>query len=199
MPDWAADRGLLSKRWWVVLLRGIVAVIFGFLAFTWPHLTIATLIILFGYYAFVHGLIALVTAVGFGKAAANRWLLALEGVVGIGAGIATLRSPSTTAMVLILFVWIWAVITGVLRIAEAIRLRKQIQGEVWLALSGVVTIAFGLMLRLRPVAGLVALAWIIAAYALLFGFLEIMLGLELRSLRRTGVEGPQWGGGLKAA
>lgn len=199
MPDWAGNRGLLSKRWWTVLLRGIAAVVFGILAFAWPHLTISTLILLFGYYALIHGIFALGTAIGYRQEAVNRWLLALEGVVGIGAGIVTLRSPATTTVILIFFVWIWALVTGVVRIAEAIRLRKQIQGEMWLALSGVVTIAFGLMLRLRPIAGLVALAWIIAAYALLFGLLEIMLSLELRALKRTAIDRTQWGGGLKAA
>jgi uncharacterized membrane protein HdeD (DUF308 family) len=199
MPDWAGNTGLLSKRWWTVLLRGIAAVVFGILAFAWPHLTIATLILLFGYYALIHGIFALGAAIGFRQEAVNRWLLALEGVVGIAAGIITLRSPTTTAVVLIFFVWIWALVTGVVRIAEAIRLRKQIQGEMWLALSGVVTIAFGLMLRLRPLAGLVALAWIIAAFALLFGLLEIMLSLELRALKRNTIDRPQWGGGLEAA
>jgi uncharacterized membrane protein HdeD (DUF308 family) len=93
-----------------------------------------------------------------------------------------LRSPTTTAMVLIFFVWVWAIATGILRIAEAIRLRKAIRGEVWLALSGVVTVVFGLMLFLRPVAALIGLAWVIAAYALLLGLFEILQGLELRTL-----------------
>jgi uncharacterized membrane protein HdeD (DUF308 family) len=199
MADIPAITGLFTRRWWVVVLRGIVAVIFGVLAFAWPHLTVATLILLFAYYALVHGMFALITAIGFRQEAANRWLLALEGVVGIAAGVLTLRSPSTTAMVLIFFVWIWALATGVVRIAEAIRLRKQIKGEVWLALSGVVTIAFGLMLRLRPIAGLIALAWIIAAYALLFGLFEIMLGLELRTLRRAWIDNARRGGTLKVA
>ena len=131
----------------------------------WPHLTIATLVLLFGWYALIHGISSLVAAIGYRPEDGNRLLL--EGVVGIWAGIVTLRSPTATAMVLIFFVWIWAIATGELRIAEAIRLRKEIRGEVWLALSGVVTVVFGLMLLLRPVAGLIALAWIIAAYALL--------------------------------
>jgi uncharacterized membrane protein HdeD (DUF308 family) len=182
MPDSAVDRGLFTRRWWVVLLRGVVAVIFGVMAFAWPHLTIATLVLLFGWYALIHGISSLISAIAYRPEAGNRWLLALEGVVGIWAGIVTLRSPSATALVLIFFVWIWAIATGILRIVEAIRLRKQIRGEVWLALSGVVTVAFGLMLMLRPVAGLIALAWIIAGYALLLGLFEIMLGLELRTL-----------------
>ena len=174
--------GPFNRRWWTVLLRGVIAIIVGLMAFTWPHLTIATLVLLFGWYALIHGIFAIIGAIGYRPEAGNRWLLALEGVVGIWAGIVTLRSPSITAVVLIFFVWAWAIATGILRIVEAIRLRKQITGEVWLALSGVVTVAFGLMLMLRPVAGLIALAWIIAAYALLQGLFEIMLGLELRTL-----------------
>lgn len=182
MSDSLAIRGRFTRRWWVVLLRGVIAVIFGVMAFAWPHLTIATLVLLFGWYALFHGVSSLIAAIGYRPEAGNRWLLVLEGVVGLWAGIVTLRSPTTTAVVLIFFVWIWAIATGILRIVEAIRLRRQISGEVWLVLSGVVTVAFGVMLMLRPVAGLIALAWVIAAYALLFGLLEILLGLELRTV-----------------
>jgi uncharacterized membrane protein HdeD (DUF308 family) len=181
-------RGLFTRRWWVVLLRGVIAVIFGLMAFAWPHLTVATLVLLFGWYALIHGISSIAAAIGYRPEAGNRLLLVLEGVVGIWAGIVTLRSPTVTAVVLIFFVWIWAIATGVLRIIEAIRLRKEIRGEVWLALSGVVTVVFGLMLLLRPVAGLIALAWIIAAYALLLGLCEILLGLELRTLGHARLE-----------
>src|SRR5215469_9685080 len=122
----SANAGLFTRRWWVVLLRGVIAIIFGLMAFAWPHLTIATLVLLFGWYALIHGIFAVIAAIGYRPEAGNRWLLALEGVVGIGAGIVTLRSPSTTALVLIFFVWVWAIATGILRIFEAIRLRRQI-------------------------------------------------------------------------
>ena len=182
MTDSQVTRNLFARRWWVVLLRGVIAVIFGLMAFAWPHLTIATLALLFGLYALIHGISSMFAAIAYRPEAGNRWLLALEGVVGIWAGIVTLRSPTATAMVLIFFVWVWAIATGILRIAEAIRLRKAIRGEVWLALSGVVTVVFGLMLFLRPVAALIGLAWVIAAYALLLGLFEILQGLELRTL-----------------
>jgi uncharacterized membrane protein HdeD (DUF308 family) len=185
VTDSSVTKRLFTRCWRVVLLRGVIALIFGLAAFIWPHLTLATLVMLFGWYALVHGIFSMVAAIGYQPESGNRWLLALEGVVGMLAGIITLRSPTATALVLIFFVWIWAVATGILRIAEAIRLRNEIRGEVWLALSGVVTVVFGLMLRLRPIAGLVALAWIIAAYALLLGLLEILLGLELRAMGRT--------------
>lgn len=177
--------GLFVGRWWAVLLRGLTAVAFGVLALAWPHVTFAVLILLFGLYALMHGIFSLVAAITSRGQGGNRGLLVVEGVVGIAAGIVTLRSPSTTAMVLIFCVWVWAVATGVLRIAEAIRLRKYIPGELWLALSGVVTVAFGLMIMLRPVIGALGLAWIIAGYALLLGLFEIMLGCELRAVRRA--------------
>jgi uncharacterized membrane protein HdeD (DUF308 family) len=172
------------SRWWVVVLRGLAAVAFGILAFAWPHVTIGALALLFGYYALAHGVISLAAALGGRGEPASRWLLAFEGIVGIGAGIVTLRSPSRTAMVLVLFVWVWAIATGLLRIAEAIRLRKEISGEIWLALSGVVTVIFGIILILRPIVGVIGLAWVIAGYALLLGLFEILLGCELRGLRR---------------
>ena len=178
-------RNLFARRWWVVLLRGVIAVIFGLMAFAWPHLTLATLALLFGLYALIHGISSMFAAVAYRPEAGNRLLLALEGVVGIWAGVVTLRTPSTTAMVLIFFVWVWAIATGILRIVEAIRLRKEISGEVWLALSGVVTVLFGVVLMLRPLAGVIALTWVIAGYALIFGLFEIMLGWELRALRQA--------------
>jgi uncharacterized membrane protein HdeD (DUF308 family) len=178
--------GLFLGRWWTVLLRGVAAVAFGVLVFVWPHLTVATLVLLFGFYALTHGLSSMIAAIFNRQKTRNRWLLAFEGVIGIWAGMVTLRAPSTTAMVLIFFVWAWAMATGILRIVEAIRLRKEISGEIWLALSGVVLILFGFMLRLRPVMAVIDLAWVIAACALLFGLFEIMLGRELRSVQHAG-------------
>jgi uncharacterized membrane protein HdeD (DUF308 family) len=179
---------LFVGPWWTVVLRGLTAVAFGLATFAWPHLTLATLVLLFGFYALIHGIFSLIAAVGI-RQTGDRWLLALEGVVGIWAGVVTLRTPSTTAMVLIFFVWVWAIATGILRIAEAIRLRKEISGEVWLALSGVVTVLFAVMLMLRPVIGLIGLASLIAGYALILGLFEILLGWELRAMRNTQITG----------
>ena len=177
--------GLFLGRWWTVLLRGVAAVTFGVLMFAWPHLTVAKLILLFGIYALTHGLVSLIAAIANRQKSRSRWLLAFEGVIGIWAGLVTLRSPLTTAVVLIFFIWVWALVTGILRIFEAIRLRKEISGEVWLALSGVVLVLFAFMLRLRPTLGGFDLAWVIGATALLFGLFEIMLGRELRSMQHA--------------
>jgi uncharacterized membrane protein HdeD (DUF308 family) len=173
---------LFVGRWWVVVLRGLAAVTFGLLAFALPHLTLTTLAFLFGGFALVYGVFSLFGAIRGRRQGASRWLLAIEGVIGLWAGIVTLRTPSTTPTILILFIWVWAVATGILRIAEAIRLRKEISGGVWLALSGVLGVLFGLLLILRPAVDVITLAWIIAGYALLLGIFEIMLGVELRSV-----------------
>jgi uncharacterized membrane protein HdeD (DUF308 family) len=174
---------LFGARWWAVLLRGIVAIAFGVLAFAWPGVTVATLVVMFGLYALVDGVFSLLTAIGGRRHREDRWLLALEGIIGIWAGVVTLRAPEVTAVVLVFFISIWAMATGFLRIAAAIRLRKEISGEVWLALSGVLAVLFALMLIMRPVVGVLGLVWLIAGYALVLGVFEIMLGVELRSLR----------------
>lgn len=179
----SANAALFVRRWWVVLLRGLAALTFGVLAFTWPHLTLRTLVLLFGCYALVYGLFSLVAAVTNRRSDKNRWLLGLEGVVGLTAGVVTLRMPSTTALVLVLLVCPWAIATGILRIIEAIRLREEISGAIWLILSGIVTLILAMLLILRPVSGVAELGRIIAGYAVLLGFLEVLLGYDLRSIR----------------
>jgi uncharacterized membrane protein HdeD (DUF308 family) len=172
--------GLFAGRWWAVILRGVVAITFGVLAFSWPGVTLATLVLLFGFYALLDGVVSLLTAIGGRRQRDDRWLLALEGVVGVWAGVVTLRAPAVTAAVLVFFISIWAMTTGFLRIAAAVRLRKEISGEVWLALSGVLSILFALMLILRPAVGALTLIWVIAGYAMIMGVFLIMLGVELR-------------------
>jgi uncharacterized membrane protein HdeD (DUF308 family) len=172
--------GLFAGRWWAVLLRGLIAIAFGVLAFTWPGITLATLVLLFGFYALLDGTFSLITAIGGRRRRDDRWLLMLEGVVGIWAGVVTLRAPAVTAVVLVFFMSIWAMSTGFLRIVGAIRLRKEISGEVWLVLSGLASVLFAFMLMLRPGVGALALVWIIAGYALIMGVFLVMLGIELR-------------------
>jgi uncharacterized membrane protein HdeD (DUF308 family) len=171
---------LFAGRWWAVLLRGLIAIAFGVLAFMWPSVTLATLVLLFGCYALVDGSFSLITAIGGRRRRDDRWLLALEGIVGIWAGIVTLRAPAVTAIVLVFLMSMWAMATGFLRVVAAIRLRKEISGEVWLVLSGLASVLFALMLMFRPAVGALALVWIIAGYALVMGLFLVMLGIELR-------------------
>jgi uncharacterized membrane protein HdeD (DUF308 family) len=172
--------GLFAGRWWAVLMRGLIAIAFAVLAFTWPGVTLATLVVLFGFYTLLDGAFSLISAIGGRRLRDDRWLLMLEGVVGIWAGVVTLRAPAVTAVVLVFFMSIWAMSTGFLRILGAIRLRKEISGEVWLALSGLASVLLAFMLMLRPGVGALALVWIIAGYVLIIGVSLVMLGIELR-------------------
>ena len=176
--------GLFTKNWWVLLLRGIVAMLFGILAFARPGLTLAALVLLFGFYALVDGIFSLIAAFSGWQYREDRWLLVLEGLIGLGAGFVTLRSPAITAVALIFFIAVWALATGVLRIVEAIRLRKEVSGEFWLALSGILSVLFAFLVMLRPAAGALAMAWVIGWWALFMGAMLVMLSLKLRSLRR---------------
>jgi uncharacterized membrane protein HdeD (DUF308 family) len=167
-----------------VLLRGLMAVAFGVLAFAWPGVTIPRLVLLFGLYAIAHGVLSAAAAIG-NRGQHGSLLLAIEAIVGIWAGVMTLRTSAATPMAFVLLVWLWAIGTGILRIAEAIRLRKDIPGDVWLALSGVVTVLFGFMLLSHIFVGVIGLAFLIAAFAVICGIFEILLGWELRALRRA--------------
>jgi len=174
---------MFTRNWWVLMLRGIAAVLFGFLAITSPGITAAVLVLLFGIYALIDGCCAIFAAIGGWKHREDRWLLLLEGLIGIGAGLATLYAPGITAVALMFFIAAWALATGVLKIVAAIRLRKEISGEFWLALSGVVSVVFAFLVMLRPAAGALTLAWLIGWYAIFLGGMLVMLSFRLRSLR----------------
>jgi len=179
---------LLTKNWWVMLLRGIVAVLFGILAFSRPLMTLAVLVLLFGVYALVDGGFSLVSALAGWRYREDRWLLLLEGLVGLWAGFITLTTPAITALALVFFIAIWALATGVLKIVGAIRLRREISGEFWLALSGIASVVFACLVMMRPAAGALAMIWVIGWFALLQGVLLVILSFKLRSLRGRFVE-----------
>jgi uncharacterized membrane protein HdeD (DUF308 family) len=175
---------LFAGRWWALALRGLVAILFGVLAFGWPGVTAATLVMLFGFYALFDGIFSLVSAIGGRRSREDRWLLALEGIVGLWAGILALRAPLLTATVLVFLIAMWAMITGFLRIVAAFRLRKEISGEMLLALSGLLSVLFALMLMFRPGVSALGLVWVIGGYAVVLGIVLIMLGFELRHKQR---------------
>jgi uncharacterized membrane protein HdeD (DUF308 family) len=166
----------------------MAALALGVLAIAWPDMTQAKLVKLFGMYALLHGLLSLVAAIG-GRGQPGCGLLGTEGAVGLWAGILTLHPLVPSPMISVMLIWIWAAATGVLQIAEAIRLRKEISGDVWLALGGMATLLFGAMVGLRPFIGMMGLAVVILVFALVWGVFEILLGQELRSLRHGGMAG----------
>jgi uncharacterized membrane protein HdeD (DUF308 family) len=169
-----------ADHWWAFALRGVAAVIFGILAFVWPGVTLAVLVLLWGAYALVDGILALVAAFRTGQD--HRWWLIVEGVVGIAAGVVTSVWPGLTALVLIYIIAVWALITGVLEILAAIRLRRVVENEWWMALGGLASLIFGVILLIAPGAGALALIWLIAAYAIIFGVLLLALAIRLRGL-----------------
>ena len=176
--------GIFARNWWVLLFRGMLAIVFGILALRLPLLTLTTLVLLFGVYAAIDGGLSMVGALtGWGHRE-NRWLLLLEGLIGVGASFVMLRSPVTTAVALTFFIAAWALATGTLKIVQAIRLRREISGEFWLALSGILSVAFAFLIMLRPVAGTLTIIWVIGWYALVMGVVLIFLSFELRGLRR---------------
>jgi uncharacterized membrane protein HdeD (DUF308 family) len=170
----------LAKNWWLVLLRGIAAIVFGVLAFVWPGLTLLTLVILYGAYALVDGIFSLIAAFSGGAKPVPTWWLIVIGLAGIAAGILTFLWPGITAFVLIIFIGAWAIVHGIFEIVGAIRLRKEIDNEWWLILAGALSVIFGLIVLIAPGAGALGLIWVIGAYSIVFGILLIGLSLRLR-------------------
>jgi uncharacterized membrane protein HdeD (DUF308 family) len=169
----------LAKNWWLLLLRGIAAIIFGLLAFAWPGLTLLTLILFYGAFALVDGVLAIIAAIASG-APAPRWWLAIVGLLGIAAGLLTFLMPGLTALVLLFFIAGWAIATGVFQIIGAIKLRKEIDNEWLLILGGIISVLFGVSMMLAPGAGALALVWVIGAYSIVMGALFVALAFRLR-------------------
>lgn len=174
---------VMIRNWWVFALRGALALIFGILAFIWPQATLLTLVLLFGAYALVDGIFAVIAGISSYGTHDRWWAVLLEGIFGILLGGLTLFWPGITTLVLIYFIAVWAFITGLFEIAAAIQLRHVITGEGWMILSGILSILFGIALLLFPGAGAISLIWIIGAYAIIFGIVNLMLAFRLRGMR----------------
>ena len=171
----------MGPAWWLVLLRGIAAIVFGVLAWAWPGATLITLTLFWGAYALVDGIAALWSwwhARGSGKA---MWQVVLIGLAGIAAGIFTFISPGITAIALLLLIAIWAVANGIFQIAAAIRLRKEIANEWLLILSGALSVVFGVLMIASPGAGAMAVLWVIGAFAVAYGVLLVLFAFKLKN------------------
>jgi len=168
-------------NWWLLALRGLVAVLFGVLAFVWPGGTLITLVWLFGAFALVNGLLSLILAAKAPKGYPRIGSLILGGLLGILAGLLTFVMPGITALGLLMLIAAWAIVTGIMEVVAAIRLRKIIANEWLLILAGIASVAFGVILFLQPAAGALALIWWIGAWALIFGILLIVLAFRMRN------------------
>ena len=171
----------VSRSWWMLVLRGVLAILFAICAFIWPGLTLGVLVLLWGAFAVVDGVVAIASGIS-----ARWWTLAGFGVLGVAAGLIALFRPGITALVLLMVIAAWAIVRGVFEIIAAIRLRKELTGEWLLIVAGIASIALGILMVLFPGAGAVALVWIIGLQALIAGVLLTALGLRLRRISRGG-------------
>lgn len=177
----------LATNWWALVIRGVLGVVLGLMSFAWPGVTLLGLTLLFAGYALLDGVASIAGAVrAVGRH--ERWgSLVLEGIVGLCAAAITVLWPTITVLTLVFIIAAWSIITGSLEIAAAIRLRRIIHGEWLLVLSGIVSVLFGLLVILAPIAGALVLAMWVGAYWLIFGVLLISFGLRMRSWERHGV------------
>lgn len=175
---------LLSRNWWALELRGALTLAFGLLALFLPGITLEALVLVFGIYALAEGLVLI--AMSFNRANAEHWWITLlQGLAGVGAGIVTFLWPGITAVALLAIIAVWALVTGVLEIAGAIRLRKEIRGEWLLILSGVLSLVFAFVLLANPAVGALAIVWLIGLYAVAFGILQMLLGARVHRMIRA--------------
>ena len=177
--------GQLADRWWMLVIRGVAGIAFGVLTFVLPEVSLLALVLMWGAYALVDGVFNVMAAVRAGRAGQRWGWLLFEGIISIGAGVVTFAWPGITALALLAVIAVWGVLTGFAAIGAAIRLRREIKGEWLLALSGVLSIVFGVLLMAVPSAGALALLWMIGAYAIAGGFLLIGVGVRLRSWGRS--------------
>jgi len=180
----AADELLaasLSRNWWILLLRGLAAITFGVLTWLLPAISLATLVLIFGAYALADGILGIWSAIQGRKASEDWWVLLLWGLAGVGIGILTFLAPTITALVLLFYIAAWAIVTGVFEVITAIRLRKEIKGEWLLILAGLASIVLGVLLMAFPGPGALALLWIIATYAIIFGCILVLLAFRIRA------------------
>ncbi len=174
----------LSARWWVPVIRGLAAIIFGVLALIAPSIGLLALVIMWGVYAIADGVFNLVLATRAGRAGGSWGWYLVEGLVSIAAGVVTFAYPGITALVLLFIIAAWAIVTGIAEIAAAVELRRLVSGEWMLALAGVLSIAFGVLLFAAPGAGALAVVWLIGGYAIVFGVLLVGLGVKLHRVHR---------------
>ena len=177
---------MLSENWWVLALRGLLAVLFGFAALLLPLGTLEAVGRLFGVYAILEG--ALVVLIGM-RGTQYRGAFLSEGAFGIVAGLVALAWPGVTALVLLYIIAIWAILSGIAEIIAAVALRREIEGEWVLFLVGVLSVVLGVAMAVLPSVGVLSLIWLVGLYALAVGIAMIVLAFRVRDVRRRGSSG----------
>ena len=179
---------LLARNWWMFLLRGILALAFGVTAVFLPQAAFLSLVLVFGIFALIDGIFAIISAFTSNAKSENWWWLILEGAFGIIIGLLTILQPAAMGEAWLILIGAWAVVTGLFEIITAIRLRKMIEGELWMILAGLASVAFGLLVLIYPGPGAFAIGFIIGIYAIIFGVTLIAFSLRLRSLNKVVAE-----------
>jgi|SRR5581483_9391540 len=175
----------LARNWWSLVIRGILGIAVGLMTFLWPGITLMALVFLFAGYALVDGVVSLAGAAHAAQAH-ERWAaLLIEGLIGIGAAVVTILWPAITALSLVFVVAAWAILSGVAEVLAAVRLRRHVSGEWLLALAGIASVVFGVLLAAVPLAGALVIAMWFGAYALVFGIMLLVLGFRLRTWEKT--------------
>jgi uncharacterized membrane protein HdeD (DUF308 family) len=176
---------VLARNWWLVEIRGVAAIAFGILAFLWPGLTLLVLVTLFAAYMLIDGIALLISLRRAEPASTgHRLTVALMGVLGVAVGIATIVVPGVTALALLYLVAFWAITLGLTQVLAAFRLRREISGELWLGIGGLLTIAFGVLILAFPGTGLLSLIWLVGIWAIVFGLTNLVLAWRLRGLHQ---------------
>ncbi len=177
---------ILRKNWWLVTLRGVAAIIFGVLTFVWPGPTLTALVLLFGAYALVEGIFSIASGVSGGSlSGSSRWLLVIEGLVGVIIGLVAFFAPGITAVGLLYAIGVWAIVTGIFQVLAAIQLRQVISDEWLLIFSGILSVVFGVVVFIYPAASALSILWLIGIYAVVFGVATVALSFRLKSLGTT--------------
>ena len=180
-----------AGHWWALALRGAIAILFGLAALLRPGIALEALILLFGAYALVDGVFSIVGVFRGTRGGTPRWLLFIEGVAGILAGLIAFVLPQLTAILLLYLIAAWAIVTGIAEIAMAFRLRREIRGEWAIIVGGCFSVLFGVILAvIGPVAGLFSLIWLIGIYAVAFGIMILITAFSVRSRERGGTDRP---------
>ena len=174
-----------TSRWWVLALRGLIAVLFGLIAIVWPAIALTAIVLLFGVYALVDGVWAMFLGLVIRREVGHWWVWLLEGLAGVVIGVLVFRWPVITTLVLLYLIAYWGLVTGMFEILAAVQLRKVIKGEWLLVLGGVLSVLLGAFLAVFPKPGAEVLVWLVGAYAILFGILLFAFALRLRSLGNT--------------
>lgn len=170
----------LARTWWLPLVRGIVAILFGILALIWPAITLLVLVTFFGAWVLVDGIFSIFSA--FRRGARSRVWAVVVGVIGILAGFAALTWPGITSLALLYVVAFWAILTGLAEIVDGIQLRKVIENEWTLILGGALSVVFGVLLLIWPAAGLLSIVWLLGIFAVLYGIALVALSIRLKKV-----------------